>query len=539
VHDGTVCAVDNILAAGQVPSRPIADSLSTGGSEPPNASAQRSALMIYQLQYLRAIAALSVVLCHASYYVRYYRDDPRMWAIFDRTGGFGVVLFFAISGYLMAHLAQTTSGLRFMAHRLIRIYPIYWLCALAVVAADRLSGAVAPSIDPLALLLVPGATTSYVLGVEWTLPFELTFYIIVFAIIVSGLRHRLPLLAAIWIVAIEAMFSVRPDLQQGQFPLLLQLPLSQYSVAFAGGLLVPFAIRQRWIGPATLLLALGSLAVSEAMPGVALSFGLMCLGCVLLVSAAVQPRDAVSQPPNRTLVALGDWSYGLYLCHVPIIIALCRALPGSVPSMQLWFAAVGLPVVAAIGIGKLDLSLYRLLKRRIDRSGDWVLGILCAVFLMAVLGVSGTTYVRLIEIRRESAHSVVLASRIAAAMAVSHLDLSAAAQSVGLRPDNSLYGFFDGANKRSLGEVFIQGWAADGSGSRHALQVLVFQCGHFLGVELPLDSRPDVGAVLRIGPGRYGFHAILPEPANCTARMDGLLVTKDGGYSLISTLVRN
>ena len=211
-------------------------------------------LTIYPLQYLRAFAAFAVVLCHASYYVMQSRGDGAMWQLFARAGGFGVVLFFAISGFLMAELATNTPPLKFLAHRLIRIYPIYWLCVAVVVVFSRLgTSPIHP--DMLSLLLVPGGTRAYVLGVEWTLPFELTFYLIVFAIIASGLRRWLPAIAVAWVVAIEVMAWWKPGLQQGQFPLLLNLPLSQFSLAFAAGLLVPKMVERGLIGPATPWLA--------------------------------------------------------------------------------------------------------------------------------------------------------------------------------------------------------------------------------------------------------------------------------------------
>jgi hypothetical protein len=61
----------------------------------------------YRLQYLRAIAAISVVLCHASYYLMAARGDSWLWNIFVRAGLFCVMLFFAISGHLMAQLGRS------------------------------------------------------------------------------------------------------------------------------------------------------------------------------------------------------------------------------------------------------------------------------------------------------------------------------------------------------------------------------------------------------------------------------------------------
>jgi peptidoglycan/LPS O-acetylase OafA/YrhL len=215
------------------------------------------------------------------------------------------MLFFAISGYLMAQLAPGSTSLRFMAHRLIRIYPPYWLAVFAVTA---LSGG-AIHVSPASLFLAPG-TTFYVLGVEWTLPFELTFYLIVCIIIALKAQSRLLRLGLGWILLILVGVTLRPDLQQGQFPFLLNLPLSTYCLPFAGGLIIPTALSRGWVGPATSLLGLCAILANEAMPNAILGFALLSLGCVLLVAAAVRPRDAIGAPAlSPALVALGDCSY--------------------------------------------------------------------------------------------------------------------------------------------------------------------------------------------------------------------------------------
>jgi exopolysaccharide production protein ExoZ len=513
----------------------------TSANELPHPTAQVprslriSQTMIYPLQYLRAIAAFSVVLCHASYYVFQARGDGRMWEIFARAGTLGVFLFFAISGYLMAYLAENATGMRFLAHRLIRIYPIYWLCIFGVVVFSYLFGnTIRP--DPLALMLVPGATRSYVLGVEWTLPFELTFYLIVFAVIAIGLRRRLPALAIVWVLLIELFLIVRPSLQQGQFPMLLHLPLSQYSLPFAAGLLVPFAIRKRWIGAAAPLLAIAMLVASEAIAsiGIAWSSGFMGLGCVLLVATAVQSGLTSTAPPNQPLVALGDWSYALYLCHVPVIRALCWALPASVPSMQLWFAALGAPIFVAILLGKIDLAMYRQLKSWVDRSSATAKAVLCLVFIATILSVSAYSYVQVIRTRIASAETSPLAAKILASMDANQSKLMSAAKSAGLRQDDALVGHFDGVYDSGK-EIRVQGWAADGAMSNRSLRVLIFHCGRYLGVVLPQDSRPDVAAVLRNGSDHNGFNISVPMQAGCESNVvDGLMATDDGSFAIIS-----
>lgn len=95
-----------------------------------NSLPQNAVGRINSLQAARAIAALCVVLYHASVYLEKIRGVADMHAIAGggRLGTYGVITFFVISGYLMADLVKRYESTAFLVHRLVRIYPIYWLC---------------------------------------------------------------------------------------------------------------------------------------------------------------------------------------------------------------------------------------------------------------------------------------------------------------------------------------------------------------------------------------------------------------------------
>jgi exopolysaccharide production protein ExoZ len=169
----------------------------------------------------------------------------------------------------MATLAQRTPApFVFLAHRVVRIYPIYWIVASVTLLTRRYllnDGAV---FDPLAFALIPGAGRYYGVGVEWTLPFELTFYLIVFFIILIRAQRFIPVLAGGWVIGISILLTVAPSFEpiQGLFPTLIFIPLAERSLAFAGGLLVPFAIRYGFIGLGTFIFAVALVMGSEAVP---------------------------------------------------------------------------------------------------------------------------------------------------------------------------------------------------------------------------------------------------------------------------------
>ncbi len=502
-------------------------------------AAKRSSSTIYPLQYLRAIAAFAVVLCHASYYVREIRGDGRMWLIFDRAGYLGVVLFFAISGYLMARLAENATGLRFLAHRLIRIYPIYWLCIFSVLLVEWIFRQPV-WIGHAALLLIPGAR-SYVLGVEWTLPFELTFYSIVFGLIVVGMRRAIPIIALVWIALIEILYYWQPELQRGQFPPLLHLPIDLYSVPFAAGLLVPYVLRKGFIGASAPLIGIGLLAAHEAMKPVSLglSSAFAGIGSMFLVAYAVHIGTARPSAPIRPLVALGDWSYALYLIHVPIIRALCHVMPASVPAMQLWFASVGIPIIVCILFGKIDLAMYRTLKVRVDQAGRKSLVLLAVTFVGLLLAFSGYAYVKMYRTHVANEKMAPLTARVEA-LTGGAADVGALARAVeqlGYKVDDALKGHIDSIY-RGQDEISISGWAADtrrGGSGKKIVQVLVFYCGHSLGLAPLGGSRADVARALGITNNGSGFNVSLHEDHPCGANeVIALILSADNRYSLMS-----
>ena len=74
------------------------------------------------------MAALFVLLFHASVFSgRHFGEFGWATAFDGRFGLVGVAVFFTISGLLMSDLIQRSDPWRFLAHRIVRIYPLYLL----------------------------------------------------------------------------------------------------------------------------------------------------------------------------------------------------------------------------------------------------------------------------------------------------------------------------------------------------------------------------------------------------------------------------
>jgi exopolysaccharide production protein ExoZ len=315
------------------------------------------------IQCLRGVAALFVALFHASVFSgRHFGDSGWATAFDGRFGLIGVAMFFAISGLLMADLIQRTDPWRFLAHRFVRIYPIYLVAVSVWVSIILLLGIQKLGPHLFSLMLVPVGQRLYYLGVEWTLVFECTYYVALFLIAVIGWQRHLNLIALIWI----AMISAGPFFigwSDNVFYSLFSIWLSPANAAFAGGLLIPWIAGKIRIPIGTGILALYILMVAVPANPMIARWAAGAVATLLILDAVrikVPPRAMLGLP------RLGDWSYALYLCHMPCILVVYHFWPASFGVGSAWLSAITTAIVVSAGFGMLDVQLYRYLKNAVD-----------------------------------------------------------------------------------------------------------------------------------------------------------------------------
>ena len=314
------------------------------------------------IQCLRGLAALFVVLYHASAFAERQFGDAGWASVFDsRFGLVGVAVFFAISGQLMADLIQRTDPWRFLGHRIVRIYPTFLLAVLIAAPVTALAGGFRPSFHAFSLLLVPVGARGYYLGVEWTLVFECTYYVALFLIAVAGWRRYLTWIALAWLAATFAAPLVI-GWDGGLFFHVYSIWLAPANAAFAGGLLIP------WLG-GNLRIPLGAGILACAALMAAPPDNLVVARWLAGAAATLLVLDAIriKLPPRAVpgLPKLGDWSYALYLVHVPTILVLYRCWPASAGAAA-WPAAIAVALILAAAFGTVDVRLYRYLRNGVD-----------------------------------------------------------------------------------------------------------------------------------------------------------------------------
>ncbi len=311
---------------------------------------------LYGIQYLRAAAAIAVVLFHAA----------------EKTGGHfaigaaGVDVFFVISGFIMWVITarRPVAPLQFLSDRIVRIVPVYWLATMVMVAG-ALAG-LFPNLQlsvahvAASLLFVPMHSPSSgeiwpVLVQGWTLNFEMFFYG-VFALALLLPRSRQ--LAAV-ALALAALAVAGAYLQSDNALLLTYT--RPIILEFAVGMVLGHLwLAGRVPGAAAgLVLVLAALAGFAAIGIFRLPFDEWTCGplaaALVLGVLALEAGGRVRRFALPT--ALGDASYSIYLWHTFAISVVAKVGERLhiAPSATLFAAAI-----CGIAAG---LVAYRLIER--------------------------------------------------------------------------------------------------------------------------------------------------------------------------------
>lgn len=328
-----------------------------------------SATRAVNLDVLRAVAALYVLAGHA--YLLSGRaigfHDRNPVRLFINTGGAGVWLFFALSGYLIAgpFVARLLSGaplpdlVGFARRRVLRIYPAYWLAFGAILAFGLRPGVTVSAkrfLVHAALLhnAVPGEQQALYFA-SWTLSLEVLFYASL--PVASWLLLRLrpgPIpprvlircVVAAWCLSV-VFVAVVPWAFTGSSRLWLRILYPSQLSMFCPGIMVAIAAHLDRSGQAPRwftwlseqrrcsLAILGVLAVAGAVGATAAPL-LVYDGSrqMFALASGIVLVLAITRPPlrrgGRLLTWLGVVSYGIYLWQ-GVIIYIVERHPGAIP----------------------------------------------------------------------------------------------------------------------------------------------------------------------------------------------------------------
>ena len=271
---------------------------------------------IWSIQYLRALAALGVIVFHS---LSDTGDDFKFGAI-------GIHLFFVISGFLMwsTTCRNDVDVRRFALSRVKRIVPIYWIATfLTVLLNARFPGYLyQASGDPThvitSLLFIPHSGVEGgiypVLYQGWTLQYEMFFYVIFAFSLLFGMQKRLGVLTVI--IASSTLIGMI-------FPISPNPVIATYTdpicMEFLAGAWAAKLCSSRAVAPqqAVAILLLGSLGLwlgfQYEVPLGSLSWLVTAIAASLVVSGCVLLEKRGRMPGWSWLKYGGEASYSLYI----------------------------------------------------------------------------------------------------------------------------------------------------------------------------------------------------------------------------------
>lgn len=282
------------------------------------------------LQGVRAIAALAVFLFHLVPYFEVAGTSLFPKQVFH-WGYAGVDVFFVLSGFVLTLSAASVPehgrhvASKFLALRVWRIYSGYWPFLIAMCLVNLYFGFERALDDNIigSIFLTDIRLDNLVLGVSWTLTYELYFYAL-FSMLFLLPRAYFRVAAGAYAAVILAFRAMYPD-SVGN--LALGFVFSPYVIEFFLGVL----LAQYWLRgkipirtPLLWLMFLVSFYAGSALfkiepdneLGRLLTFG---IGSGALLLALLKTKLFEATVLGRALVGLGNASYTLYLSHLIFI----------------------------------------------------------------------------------------------------------------------------------------------------------------------------------------------------------------------------
>lgn len=309
---------------------------------------------LLSIQYLRAIAALMVVIHHAR--------NPKEW-LFNPLDGYsafawGVDIFFVISGFIMYVAARNENHVDFLGRRVIRVVPLYWFATLALLALNTNFHIWWVGVDGLthvaqSLFFIPHYNLAkpdhiwpYLIP-GWTLNYEMLFYLIFFI----GLLAKRPLFLTTF--TILSLFVIGLVFNPEQ--VVLKAYTKPILLEFLCGVWIAWAYTKGLFNRTTPLIMIIGFTLLFVLPflnaGELTIFGRIIASSLIVSGALFLVRHL---PDFKLLHLLGDASYSIYLTHTFISLRYSYKLWPHVP-LEGWMQFIGwiisvLVVSSVVGI---------------------------------------------------------------------------------------------------------------------------------------------------------------------------------------------
>ena len=344
------------------------------------ANSERSgAVHLPGLNGIRAIAAIAVIVAHTTILLGTFGLDPFLFGSTPEgtprgtdLAGFGVSMFFALSGFLITYLLllekqkQEVDIKSFYIRRVLRIHPLYY-SYLAISLLLIYFFSLEFSLTSLLFYIFLAANVPFIIGTElpllghyWSLGVEEQYYLI-YPWIVRRVRRLGPVLVGLIIILIGLKLVFRYiDFGYGllpynfvsvtRFQCMLIGALGAWYFHSANSLFLKFTTNvfaqiAAWI--VVVLVALNRFHIASV-----LDQEIFCGVTVVIIMGQVTRKNRLINLDLKVFDFLGKISYGLYVIHPMVLFLLSKVFRVDVPPPFNYF------LVYAAGLGVTILVAY-------------------------------------------------------------------------------------------------------------------------------------------------------------------------------------
>lgn len=383
---------------------------------------------------------------------------------------------------------------KFIKKRFLRIYPTYWV---AVIASILLTICIKNTYTSnskfwLIFFLFP-IDVPYTLRIEWTLLYELGFYII--AVFFSFKKTRklfFPFLlfwsAAIVLVTVIKSIPVSPTIK---LPLML---FTRQNLSIIVGCLTYYlyqhsefskikAISNKLVVLVLILLCFAFVTNYEVF------YSRYAIGQVMhyiLLIPILLCAILINIRPNNILVKIGNCSYGIYLIHASILLLvfeLCSKWKLSL-DIKVFCVAIAFSALAGVGMGLIDINIAKSLEKYTVQPLPWKkLGKFAFPIILSLLIISTVNaYTAKIQANSNQAE-VYLEQKFDSSLAINNQDYN----------PGWVDSFKITHQENGTYRVIMNGWAFDPIANKLSTQIALVSNGKLLSGNLSWYDRHQVG----------------------------------------------
>jgi peptidoglycan/LPS O-acetylase OafA/YrhL len=295
----------------------------------------------------------------------------------------GVDIFFVISGFLVYYvhcweLGRKQFGVDFLIKKCLRIFPVYWLVLIILLAVYLLipSYGLAETRNPVyvmqSFLLLPLRNMTYsALSVAWTLRYELLFYLLFCAMFFLKRKTAFSFLL-LWVL-ISAVNLILGVIGLGTENFDFNFLFSAYNLEFALGSISAYLVINTYVSKKLSLIVFLSgvfIFMTTSMLDVICHLQLhrflyYGIPAVIIIYGMTAYEFNHGMRCTKPLVYLGNASYSVFLVHLPTISFLNKIfMKFSIYELTGYFAGIAVIGVLSVISGCI---FYELVEKNMNR----------------------------------------------------------------------------------------------------------------------------------------------------------------------------